>query len=59
MFIKTRYYLKKYFIMKLSGDFPGVLMAKTPNAGAQVRSMVGELRSHMLHSTTKQIHKCK
>lgn len=43
----------------LTGDFPAGPVAKllTTNAGAWLQSLVRELKSHMLYSTTKQINK--
>ena len=37
-------------------DFPGSPVVKTllSNAGAQIQSLVGKLRSHMLHGLKKQ-----
>ena len=39
-----------------TGDFPGGAVVETvlPLQEAQVRSLVGELRSHMLHGTDKK-----
>ena len=45
------------FKNQLAREFPGGPVVKTPRSqcsGAQVQSLVGELRSHMLHGVAKK-----